>query len=187
MTTYAVTRQSDQVEVYRYSNDIPVEWIGMEFATHDHTEVVEVIPVVNAPAGRTMTRLEFLRRFTGGERVTLRTVAKTNAGLEDYMALLDAAQDVDTSDPDTIAGVQFLEATGLLASGRATEILATSLPTLTPGVFGGGPFPITHHVIGLAADPTNAGVSTDGVIRMAGGRWTTVAALPALGLTLEPV
>jgi hypothetical protein len=70
-----------------------------------------------------MTRLEFLRRFTGAERVTLRTVAKQNPALEDYMALLDAAQDVNTGDPDTIAGVQFLEAAGLLAAGRAGEIL----------------------------------------------------------------
>jgi hypothetical protein len=125
MTTYAVTRQSDQVEIYRYSADAPIEWNGMEFATHDHTEVVEVVPVVDTPAtGRTMTRLEFLRRFTGAERITLRTVAKQNPALEDYMALLDAAQDVNTGDADTIAGVQFLEAAGLLAAGRAAEILA---------------------------------------------------------------
>lgn len=124
MTTYSVIRKSDQAEVYRYSADAPIEWNGMEFATHDHIEYVEVVPVVNTPiTGRTMTRLEFLRRFTGAERVTLRTVAKTNAGLEDYMALLDAAQDVNTNDPDTVAGVQFLEAAGLLAAGRAAEIL----------------------------------------------------------------
>lgn len=125
MTTYAVTRQSDQVEIYRYSADAPIEWNGMEFATHNHTEVVEVVPVVDTPAtGRTMTRLEFLRRFTGTERITLRTVAKQNPALEDYMALLDAAQDVNTGDADTIAGVQFLEAAGLLGAGRAAEILA---------------------------------------------------------------
>lgn len=124
MTTYAVTRQSDQVEVYRYNADAPIEWNGMEYATHDHIEVAEPVPdQPAAPTGRTMTRLEFLRRFTGEERITLRTVAKQNPALEDYMALLDAAQDVNTGDADTIAGVQFLEAAGLLAAGRAAEIL----------------------------------------------------------------
>ena len=124
MTTYLVTRKDTGQEVYRYSADAPIEWNGMEFATHDHTEYVEVTQYVPPVAtGRTMTRLEFLRRFTGAERVTLRTVAKTNAGLEDYMALLDAAQDVNTGDADTIAGVQFLEAAGLIGAGRAGEIL----------------------------------------------------------------
>ena len=46
MTTYAVIRKADQVEVHRYAEAAPVEWQGMEFATHDHVEVPpEVVPV----------------------------------------------------------------------------------------------------------------------------------------------
>lgn len=49
MTTYIVTRKSDGAEVYRYHADAPIEWGGMEFATHDHTAIVEglvVVPIV---------------------------------------------------------------------------------------------------------------------------------------------
>lgn len=41
MSIYIVTRKSDGAEVYRYQNEAPVEWVGMEFATHDHTELAE--------------------------------------------------------------------------------------------------------------------------------------------------
>jgi len=73
---------------------------------------------------RTFTKLEYLRMFTGAERVAIRAAAKSNAVLEDYMALLAEASDVSLDDPDTITAVQMLEAVGLLAAGRAAEILA---------------------------------------------------------------
>jgi hypothetical protein len=44
MTTYTVTRKSDAVEVYRYEASLPIEWQGMDFATHDHTAEVEEAP-----------------------------------------------------------------------------------------------------------------------------------------------
>lgn len=123
MTIYAVSRKSDGQEVYRYEADAPIEWGGMEFADHDHAEVIEVSEPVAPTPGRVMTKLEFLRRFTGAERIALRTVAKENPVVEDYMALLDAAQEVNTADPDTSGGVMMLEAAGLLGAGRAMEIL----------------------------------------------------------------
>jgi hypothetical protein len=39
------------------------------------------------------------------------------------MAMIDLAQEIDTADTDTRAGVQMLESVGLLAEGRAQEIL----------------------------------------------------------------
>ena len=39
MTIFAVIRKSDQTEIHRYAEVAPVEWQGMEFATHDHVEV----------------------------------------------------------------------------------------------------------------------------------------------------
>ena len=33
---YAVTRKSDGAVVYRYQNDVPIEWDGMEFMTRRH-------------------------------------------------------------------------------------------------------------------------------------------------------
>ena len=73
---------------------------------------------------RALTKLEYLRRFTAEERINVRTVAKTNAALEDFMVLMDLASEINLDDPDTIAGVHMLEAAGLLAQGRASEILA---------------------------------------------------------------
>jgi hypothetical protein len=126
MPSYQVTRKADSENIYLYQADAPIEWAGMEFATHDHIEQVEVDPdgvIEGAVTGRTMTKLEFLRRFTQDERVAIRTVAKSNVALEDYMAMIDLAQEIDTADADTRAGVQMLESVGLLAEGRAQEIL----------------------------------------------------------------
>ena len=77
-----------------------------------------------APVSRTITKVAYLKRFTQTERIGIREAAKVNAVVEDYLELLNLEQDVDLADPETIAGVQQLEAAGLLATGRAAEILA---------------------------------------------------------------
>ena len=71
-----------------------------------------------------LTQLAFLRRMTQAERIAFRQAAKVDPVMEDFMDLLDLAQDVDLKDPDVIAGLQAAEAAGLLAAGRAAEILA---------------------------------------------------------------
>lgn len=38
---YVVTNKATGAEAYRYQADAPIEWSGMEFATHDHALVVE--------------------------------------------------------------------------------------------------------------------------------------------------
>ena len=121
MADYIVTRKSDGAEVYRYQADAPVEWCGMEFAAHDHTEQAEQ---PTAPSGpRTMTKLGYLRRFTVEERVAIRAAAAQNAVLADYLQLMELAQDINTGDPDTVAAVTMLEQAGLIATGRANEVL----------------------------------------------------------------
>lgn len=47
MTTYIVTRKSDQVEVYRYSSPVPIEWDGMSFAQYDHTEAPDPVAALD--------------------------------------------------------------------------------------------------------------------------------------------
>lgn len=125
MSLYTVFRKSDGAEVYRYNSDAPVEWHGWEFATHDHVEQPELLPDAPAiQAGTTLTKLGYLRRFTAEERIAIRSAAKTSLVLEDYLALLELAEEIRTDDPDTVAAVQMLEAVGLLAAGRADEVLA---------------------------------------------------------------
>lgn len=76
------------------------------------------------PRSRTLTKLQFLRLMTQEERMAFRAAAKVNPVMEDFMALLDLAMDVDKDDPDVVSGLQKAEQAGLLASGRAAEILS---------------------------------------------------------------
>jgi hypothetical protein len=70
-----------------------------------------------------VTKLAFLNRFTSGERIGIRAAATQSPAIADYLAMLDAAQDVDLTDARTIGGVQALEAGSLIAAGRAAQIL----------------------------------------------------------------
>ncbi len=81
-----------------------------------------------------ITKLAFRNRFTGPEKVAIEFACLDDATapmpqrlqaatLRANQADLAAATFVDTAREDTRAGVQMLEATGLLAEGRALEIL----------------------------------------------------------------
>lgn len=84
-------------------------------------EIVE-FPQPEIPREVQLTKLQFLRRFTASERVAIR--ASSNPIIIDFMSLLDLALDVRLDDPDTIAGVNYLETLELIGAGRAAEILA---------------------------------------------------------------
>lgn len=72
--------------------------------------------------GISLTQLEFLRRFSAEERIAIRS--SDNPIIVDFLHLLNLAQEIKTDDPDTIAGVNYLETLNLIAEGRAAEILA---------------------------------------------------------------
>jgi hypothetical protein len=72
----------------------------------------------------TLTKLEFLDRFTAEERIAIRAAAATNGVVKDYLELLNAATEVSLTSVRTVGGVQALEAGELIAAGRAAEILA---------------------------------------------------------------
>ena len=63
MSTWQVTERATGKVVYAYTSDEPVEWPGMEYATHNHNKVIEV---VEAPKRR-LTKLELIGRM--GEAV----------------------------------------------------------------------------------------------------------------------
>lgn len=82
-----------------------------------------------------LTRLQFRNRFTALEKAQLELAAMDDpsaepaqrlqsASLRAYLADLAAAEFVDLADQSTVAGVNALEAAGLLAEGRAAEVLA---------------------------------------------------------------
>lgn len=80
-----------------------------------------------APRPRHITGLAFLSRFTATERKGIRSAAKNNADLEDYIALSERASYVDLDRLDTISSTYALEAMGLIAVGRAAEILTNPI------------------------------------------------------------
>ena len=100
-------------------------------------EVFIPTPAPEAPpesADTRITRLAFRNRFTQAEKVALELAALDNpaasaaarqqsAALRSYLKDLDAATFVDLTRPDTVAGVQTLEAGALIAAGRASAIL----------------------------------------------------------------
>lgn len=119
---FIVTRKSDGAEVIRYSAAMAQEVNGFDLIGYDHTEYTPDDPVP-VPTSRVLTKLEYLRRFTGEERITIRTAAKSNAVLEDYLSMLELAEEINTGDADTIGAVNMLEQVGLIGVGRANEVL----------------------------------------------------------------
>lgn len=67
---------------------------------------------------------DFLNRFTLDERAAIRTAALSNGKLADYVAMVSSAKSVVLTDALTVGGVQALEQAGLIAPGRAAQILA---------------------------------------------------------------
>jgi hypothetical protein len=87
-------------------------------------------PVVEETQSVGLTKLEFMQRFTDAELDALYTVAKTNVAVEIWLAKFNATTpdaqgySVYLNDQRTIDSVNMLEAAGLLAAGRAAEILS---------------------------------------------------------------
>lgn len=142
MSTYIVTRKSDGVEVYRYHADAPIEWGGMEFATHDHTpEPVEPDQPAPPTGSRKITKFAYRMRFKPEEKVAIELASLDDptkplqvramaASLRASQADAASATYVDlTQGPlleATRASMMPLEAAGLLAVGRVSEILDTA-------------------------------------------------------------
>lgn len=91
-------------------------------------------PMEPLPERRHITTLAFRNRFTRAEKVTLEMAAlddpaasmaqrQQSAALRSDMKDQESAQFIDLDRADTRTGVQTLEAAGLLAAGRALEIL----------------------------------------------------------------
>ena len=94
----------------------------------DFTEIVE--PPAPVPSVRRLSKLAYMNRFTDAELAGIYAAAKTVVAVEVWLAKFNATTpeadgtSIDLDDPRTIAGLQGMEAAGLLAAGRAAEILA---------------------------------------------------------------
>lgn len=125
MPDFIVTRRSTGEVVYAYAAPEATDFTEFPFAQFNHT----IKHTIEQPApAREISGVAYLRRFSQAERIAIRAAAAGSAVLDDYLKLLDAtiAQGgiVNLDDPDTIAAVNLLEQAGLLAAGRAAEVLA---------------------------------------------------------------
>lgn len=69
-----------------------------------------------------LTRYEFRSRFTTAEKVAM--YDSTDTIVRIFMDDIQAAEYIDVTNQETIDGVAYLEAQGLIAAGRSTDILA---------------------------------------------------------------
>ena len=120
MSNWIVSDRITGEVAYAYGADGPghLDFYPLETYNHIKEQVIETAVV------REVSKVDYLRRFTSDERVGIRQAAKTSPVLEDYLALLELAELVNLDDTDTISAVNMLEQVGLIATGRAAEILA---------------------------------------------------------------
>ena len=128
--------RSTQVDPINYSitevaGEMRANWTGYIWVDR---EFVPPAPVIAVPGQARVTRLGFRMRFTQAEKVGLEIASLDNpsaeladralaAGLRVALADQRDATFIDLGDAYTRAGVVQLEQFGLLAAGRAAEIL----------------------------------------------------------------
>jgi hypothetical protein len=78
----------------------------------------------NGANKRLISKLDYMNRFTDAELVSIYTAAKTNVNVEIWLEKFKLSAEINLDDPKTISGIQAIETLGLIAAGRATEILA---------------------------------------------------------------
>lgn len=80
--------------------------------------------VADAPVDMRITGLAFKNRMTTEERKAIRRAAATDEDVQDFVDLANSATHIDLSLQQTIDSVNALEQFGLIAEGRAAEILS---------------------------------------------------------------
>lgn len=125
MNEWIVQDRKTGAVVHVYPADEPTDFAEYPFAQYNH---VLKKPDETPASAREISGVSFLRRFTQDERIAIREAAKASAKLDDYLKLLDAtiAQGgvVDLDDQDNADALALLESIGLIANGRAAEVLA---------------------------------------------------------------
>lgn len=81
-------------------------------------------PLVVLPP-QPITRLDFLRRFTANQRISIRQV--NDPIIVDALQMLDLATDVSLDDPDVIMFVNYIASQGFITTEDANRILGVTL------------------------------------------------------------
>ena len=83
-----------------------------------------VRPVLDKTIKNSLTKYQFMSRFTTTERITMDAASNQSVELADWIALFKLTEEINLGDPNTIAGVTMLETIGIIEVGRASEILS---------------------------------------------------------------
>lgn len=132
MINWLVQKRDTGETVYAYSSENLDHLQLFPLEVFNHLKEVDVLKT--EVSTKRITRLAFRNRFKPSEKVTLEIAAIDNpsanmtsrqqsAALRSYMSDVNSASFVDLNREDTRSGVMMLETLGLLAQGRAIEIL----------------------------------------------------------------
>lgn len=103
----ADARPSDS---YRIPDGLPVKvgytWTGWEWASPRWTSY------------------EFLRRFSAGERESIRTAALSDSAVADLLMFVQSASEVVSDEITTSVGMDYLVHLGILTEARKVELLS---------------------------------------------------------------
>lgn len=120
---------------YSYESDVAVEWDAFPYSQYEHkSKDIQSVSPVEVVSPVRITKLAFRNRFTTTEKAALEFAASDDpslpaatrqfkAMLRAYLNDVNAATYVDLTRADTKQGVSMLEQYGLIASGRAAQIL----------------------------------------------------------------
>ena len=125
----AVTRQllsvsNDSISIPENGVVVEIPELSADRLRYDYIWNSETTAFDVRPQARLMSKLDYLNRFTDNELEAIYTAAKTNVAVEIWLEKFRLASEISLDDPKTISGVNFLEQSGLISTGRAAEILA---------------------------------------------------------------
>ena len=155
MSLYAYVYENEIVEFKELPDDLYQSWVLEENPKKDvfkivvfndkpqtsNTQVAEESWVLNENSAvqtwtvrdktsseliKKWTAYQFLLRFTAEERAAFRAASLTDPNVADFQQLAQAAQEVISNDPMTVAGMNYLVSLGLLTEQRKLEILGSA-------------------------------------------------------------
>lgn len=119
---FKIIRKLDGEVMLRYSATIAQTVNGFDLIDYDHVEFAPDTPEV-IRVRLTWSQTQWKRRFTQLERLAIRDAATRSPELNDYLDLMNGADEIANDDPDTVKAMAMLELYGLIATGRADEVL----------------------------------------------------------------
>jgi hypothetical protein len=125
----AYEEHSDAGVMYLDANGVPVEVTA--FPLHytdrhwvDNTAQAWMVPAPEQPVvERVITTKAFLLRFTGEERVAVRTAARASVSIDDWLHLLESDTIVHLNSVFMVNGMAAIVAAGFITQARSDEII----------------------------------------------------------------